>query len=175
MKLLLTLCLALSIPFGAAKSIHDFKVQALNSDKEIKLSDFKGKKLLVVNVASKCGYTPQYEGLQKLYETYGDKLAIVGFPCDQFLGQELDEEQEIAKFCKLNYGVTFPLSAVIEVKGDNQHPIYSFLTSKEQNGKGDYKVTWNFNKFLLDEEGQLIEYFGSGVKPMSDDILKHLK
>jgi glutathione peroxidase len=156
-------------------SIYDFKIKALDSDKEIDLASFKGKKLLIVNVASKCGYTPQYEDLQKLSMQYDDKLVVLGMPCDQFMGQELDTEIAIKQFCTDKFQVTFPMTTVIDVKGDNQHPIYQWLTNKELNGKGDYSVSWNFNKFLIDENGKLLEYFPSKVKPMDEEILKYLK
>ena len=155
-------------------SFHDFRIQALDSDETIDMSTFEGKKILVVNVASKCGYTPQYEDLQELSEKYSDQLVVIGFPCDQFMGQELDTELEIRNFCTERFHVTFPMTTIVEVKGDDQHPIYKWLTSKSLNGKGDYKVSWNFNKFLIDENGQLLEHFPSKVKPMDEEILKYL-
>jgi len=130
---------------------------------------------LIVNVASKCGYTPQYEDLQKLSMQYDDKLVVLGFPCDQFLGQELNTEKEIRSFCTNKFHVTFPMTTVVEVKGNDQHPIFQWLTQKSMNGKGDYKVSWNFNKFLIDENGNLMEYFSSKVKPMDEEIVKYLK
>ena len=157
-----------------AQTFHSFKIEALDSDEVIDLSSFKGKKVLVVNVASKCGYTPQYEGLQKLYDQYQDKLVVVGFPCDQFLGQELNVESDIREFCTEEFNVTFPMTTVIDVKGRKQHPIYSWLTQKSQNGKEDYSISWNFNKFMIDENGQLLEYFDSKVKPMNEEIMKYL-
>ncbi len=156
------------------KSIHDFKIEALNSDEVIDFSSFKGKKILIVNVASKCGFTRQYDDLEKLYEKYQDKLVIVGFPCNQFLMQEPGSEETIAEFCRVNYGVTFPMTTKINVKGKNQHPIYQWLTSKEYNGKDDYKVSWNFNKFLIDENGNLLEHFASKVEPFDEAIIKYL-
>lgn len=171
MQTLLILSLVFSIN---ASSIHDYKIKALDSDQIIDLAAFKGKKILIVNVASKCGYTPQYEDLQKLSMQYDDKLVVIGFPCDQFMGQELNTELEIKQFCTNEFHVTFPMTTVVEVKGDNQHPIYQWLTQKSMNGKGDYKVSWNFNKFLVDENGQLLEHFQSRVKPMDEAILKYL-
>lgn len=171
MKLLLILSLLLS---SAAPSIYDYKIKALESDEQIDLSSFKGKKLLIVNVASKCGYTPQYEDLQKLAMQYDDKLVVLGMPCDQFGGQELDSEIEIKQFCTERFNVTFPMTTVINVKGDDQHPIYQWLTQKSMNGLDDYTVSWNFNKFLIDENGKLLAYFPSKVKPMDEDILKYL-
>jgi glutathione peroxidase len=172
MKLLLILSLLLS---SAAPSIYDYKISALESSDQIDLSSFKGKKILIVNVASKCGYTPQYEDLQKLAMQYDDKLVVLGMPCDQFGGQELDSEIEIKQFCTEKFNVTFPMTTVIDVKGDNQHPIYQWLTKKSMNGKGDYTVSWNFNKFLIDENGQLLEYFPSKVKPLDEEIVKYFR
>lgn len=158
-----------------ATSIHDFKIKSLDNDEAINLADFKGKKILVVNVASKCGFTPQYEDLQKLSVQYDDKLVVLGFPCDQFMGQELNSEAEIKAFCTDKFHVTFPMTTMVEVKGKDQHPIYQWLTQKSQNGVGDYKISWNFNKFLIDENGQLLAYFPSNVKPMDEQILNYLK
>ncbi|MGL1885231.1 MAG: glutathione peroxidase [Reichenbachiella sp.] len=158
-----------------ATSFYDFKIQALDSEEEINFADFKGKKVLVVNVASKCGYTPQYKDLQALSQRYSDKLVVIGLPCDQFMGQELNEESLIKEFCTGEYNVTFPMTSVVEVKGKNQHPIYKWLTNKDQNGKDDYSISWNFNKFMIDEEGNLLEYYGSGVEPFSEEIVKYLK
>ncbi|MCG8311268.1 MAG: glutathione peroxidase [Cytophagales bacterium] len=171
-------CLLLYISFWAfnpGSTIHAYKIQALDSEEVIDLSSFEGKKILIVNVASKCGYTSQYENLQKLSVQYEDKLEVIGFPCDQFLGQELDTEAEIRTFCTSEFHVTFPMTTVVEVKGKNQHPIYRWLTQKDLNGKGDYKVSWNFNKFLIDENGELLEHFSSKVKPMDESILKYLR
>ena len=131
--------------------------------------------ILIVNTASKCGYTPQYEGLEKVYEQYKDKLVVIGFPCNQFGGQESGTNEEIVNFCKKNYGVTFPLADKIEVKGAGIAPIYQWLTQKAKNGVLDANIGWNFNKFLLDENGKMIAYFPSNVKPDSQDILAYLK
>lgn len=157
------------------KSIHDFEIQLLNSDEILNLSDFKGKKMLVVNVASMCGYTPQYKELETLSRKFGDQVAIVAFPCDQFGGQELDTEPEIEEFCSEKFQVSFPITTIIDVKGENQHPIYQYLTKEEMNGLRDYKVSWNFNKFLLDENGKLLAYFPSKVTPTDEAILKLIK
>lgn len=174
--MILNLLLFISFIFSVhTASIHDYKIQALDSDEVIDLSSFKGKKILVVNVASKCGYTKQYEALQKLSIQYDDKLVVLGFPCDQFMGQELDSEAEIKAFCTSEFQVTFPMTTMVEVKGDKQHPIYQWLTKKSMNGKDDYKISWNFNKFLIDENGNMIEYFPSNVKPMDEAIVKYLK
>lgn len=152
-------------------TIYDFKIPALTGDSTIDFSQFKGKKILVVNVASKCGYTPQYEGLQKLQEKYANNLVIIGLPCNQFMFQEPGGAEEIATFCSANYGVTFPLTEKVDVKGSDQHPLYTWLTSSELNKKGDYKVKWNFNKFLIDENGNLVGYFESGVKPFDKELI----
>ena len=156
-------------------SIYDLSFQNIETLDSVKLSSFKGKKILIVNVASKCGYTPQYTELQELYYEYSDKLVVIGFPCNQFLHQEPGTKEEILKFCQTHYGVTFPLSSKIDVKGHNQDPIYTWLTKKELNGVDNYHVSWNFNKFLIDENGKLIAYFDSDTKPMSEAIVKHLK
>ncbi|PCJ66772.1 MAG: glutathione peroxidase [Bacteroidetes bacterium] len=154
-----------------ATSFYDFSIPSLMDDNSLNMADYKGKKILVVNVASKCGYTPQYEGLQELHTKYGDQVQIIGFPCNQFMGQEPGGKEEIAQFCSKNYGVTFPLTTKISVKGDSQNEIYKWLTSKDLNGKDDYKVSWNFNKFLIDESGKLINHYGSKVTPMSDELI----
>ena len=171
---LIILLTSSSLLIAQNKSIHDFKIQALDSDELIDFNTFEGKKILIVNVASKCGYTGQYADLEKLYKSYEDQLVIIGLPCNQFLKQEPGSEEEIAQFCSSNYGVTFPMTTKIDVKGKDQHEIYQWLTSKELNGKDDYKVKWNFNKFLIDENGQLIDHFQSKVKPFDEAIVKYL-
>lgn len=155
-------------------SIHSFKVKSIEG-KTIDFSSFKGKKILVVNTASKCGYTPQYDALQKVYNQYKDKLVIVGFPANNFGGQEPGSDSEIQDFCKANYGVSFPMASKVSVKGSDMAPIYKWLTSKTENGVLDAEVGWNFGKFLLDENGKLLQYFPSKVKPDSDEILKFVK
>ena len=155
-------------------SVHNIKINNIQG-KEIDLSEYSGKKILFVNVASKCGFTPQYEGLQELYEKYQDKLMIIGAPCNQFKKQEPGNSTEIQEFCKLNYGVTFPITEKIEVKGDNKHPLYQFLTNKELNGVKSSSVKWNFQKYLVDENGNFLDYFYSMTNPMSSKITKHIK
>ena len=155
-------------------SLYNIEVERING-KKVALSEYKDEVLLVVNTASKCGYTPQYEGLEKVYEQYKDKLVVIGFPCNQFGGQESGTNEEIVNFCKKNYGVTFPLADKIEVKGAGIAPIYQWLTQKAKNGVLDANIGWNFNKFLLDENGKMIAYFPSNVKPDSEDILSRLK
>jgi len=157
-----------------AKSIYDFKVDGLSGG-TIDFSTFKGKKILVVNTASKCGFTPQYEYLQKLYEQYKDKLVIVGFPANNFGSQEPGTNDEIKAFCTKNYGVTFPMAAKVSVKGNDIAPIFKWLTNKSENGVLDAEIKWNFTKFLLDENGALIAKFDSNVSPMSDEIVKYLR
>jgi len=154
-------------------SIYQFKVAGLEGD-SIDFSAFKGKKILVVNTASKCGFTPQYKELEELYNKYKDKLVVVGFPANNFLRQEPGTNSEIAEFCQKNYGVSFPMAAKISVKGKHIAPIYKWLTHKSENGVMDAKVTWNFNKFLLDENGVLIAHFVSNVTPLSDQIVSKL-
>ena len=155
------------------KSIYDFKVEALDGG-TIDFASFKGKKILIVNTASKCGYTPQYEGLEALYKKMGGKLVIVGFPANNFGGQEPGTNIEINEFCKKNYGVTFPLASKISVKGDDMAPIYKWLCNKSENGVLDAEIKWNFNKFLIDENGKLLYYFDSKVTPMSDELISKL-
>jgi glutathione peroxidase len=155
-------------------SIYDFKVDGLSGG-TIDFSQFKGKKILIVNTASKCGFTPQYEYLEKLYEKYKDKLVIVGFPANNFGSQEPGTNDEIKAFCTKNYGVTFPMAAKVSVKGEDIAPIFKWLTNKTENGVMDADIKWNFTKFLLDENGNLLAKFDSNVAPMSDDIVKYLK
>jgi glutathione peroxidase len=156
-------------------NFYDMSINSVLGDKTIKLSDYKGKKILCVNVASECGFTPQYKELQQLADEYKDKLVVIGFPCNQFGGQEPGSGTEIKAFCEKNYGVTFLITEKIDVKGENQHPIYQWLTHKSANKLEDYSVKWNFGKFLISENGQLLDYFSSMTKPMSEEIVTHLK
>ena len=150
--------------------MHDFKVKDIEGN-EFDLSDLKGKKVLVVNTASKCGLTPQYEKLQKLYETYGgEDFTIIGFPANNFANQEPGSNSEIATFCQKNYGVTFPMMSKISVKGDDMHPVYQWLTSKSKNRLKDSEVQWNFQKYLIDENGNLVEVVKPKVKPDDEKI-----
>mgnify|MGYP000108730635 FL=1 len=174
MKTILSFILMMTTFVLNAQSIHSFKVAGIDG-KQINLAAYKGKKILIVNTASKCGYTPQYESLQKVYDQYKDKLVILGFPCNQFGGQEPGTNEEIVAFCKENYGVNFPLADKIDVKGANIAPIYQWLTQKAKNGVLDANISWNFNKFLLDENGKMIAYFPSNVKPESEAITAYLK
>jgi glutathione peroxidase len=174
MKNLATILILASSLMVNAQSIHSFKVKGIDG-KQIDFASFKGKMILVVNTASKCGYTPQYESLEKVYKQYKNKLVIIGFPCNQFGGQEPGSNEEIVSFCTKNYGVTFPLADKIDVKGASIAPIYQWLTQKSKNGVVDANISWNFNKFLLDENGKMIAYYPSNVKPDSEDILSRLK
>lgn len=150
-------------------SIYEIAINSI-SGTPIDLSDFKGKKMLIVNVASECGFTNQYKGLQELHEKYKDKLVVIGVPCNQFGGQEPGDASQIQSFCERNYGVEFLITEKIEVKGDDQHPLYAWLTKKELNGRKSSTVKWNFQKYLIDEEGNLIDYFYSITKPLSNKI-----
>ena len=150
------------------------KVKSIDGT-EYDYSQLKGKKVLIVNTASECGYTPQYDDLEKLYQAYKDKLIILGFPANNFGGQEPGTNEEIKEFCKSKYNVTYPMFEKISVLGDDMAPIYKWLTSKDLNGWNDQQPKWNFNKYLLDEEGNLVKYYSSAVKPMSDEIVSMLK
>lgn len=152
------------------KSFYDYKVKDINGE-EVDLSQFKGKKLLLVNVASKCGYTPQYADLQKLHEKHGDKVTIIGFPANNFGGQEPGTNEDIKQFCSENYGVSFPLMDKISVKGADKHPLYRWLSDKSLNGWNDKEPSWNFCKYLINEKGELVQFFPSSVKPMDDQII----
>lgn len=156
------------------KTIYDYKVESLDGN-EINFADFKGRKILIVNTASECGFTPQYADLEKLYEQYKDKLVIVGFPANNFGGQEPGTNAEIGTFCQKNYGVTFPMAAKVSVKGDDTAPVFKFLTEKELNGVKNSDILWNFTKFLIDENGKLIDSFVSTTKPTDEAITKYLK
>ncbi len=154
-----------------SESIYNIKVNKLDGT-SLDLKEFKGRKMLFVNVASKCGYTPQYAELQELYDDYSEKLEIFGVPCNQFGGQEPESDEEIAQFCKKNYGVTFTMLEKVDVKGSSQHPLYSWLTTKEKNGVMDATVRWNFHKFLVDEEGALINMYNSRTNPVGAEMLE---
>ncbi len=151
-------------------SFYDYKVKTIDGD-NFDMASLRGKKVLVVNTASKCGYTPQYEGLEDLYEKYkNDDFVIIGFPANNFMKQEPGTNEEIKEFCTKNYGVTFPMMAKISVKGDDIEPIYKWLTKEDLNGVMDSKVKWNFQKYLIDENGNLVDVIYSKEKPMSDKI-----
>lgn len=156
------------------KTIYEFKVESLDGG-TIDFSTFKGKKILIVNTASKCGYTPQYEGLEALYKKYKGKLVIVGFPANNFAFQEPGSNDDIAEFCKKNYGVTFPMAAKIDVKGGDMAPIYHWLTKKEYNGYDNSSVKWNFQKYLINEQGKLVGVYGSKVAPDSQELISAIE
>jgi len=159
---------------SAAVTIYDFKVPGLTGG-TVDFSKYKGKKILIVNTASKCGNTPQYSDLEKLYETYKDKLVIVGFPANNFGAQEPCSNEEIGEFCKKNYGVSFPMAEKVSVKGDDIHPVFKYLVDESKKLGQEDPIKWNFTKFLLDENGKLIAVINNKVNPMSEEITKYLK
>lgn len=151
------------------KSIYDFTVTTIDGE-EISMEQYKGKTLLIVNVASKCGFTPQYEGLQDIYEKYKDKdFLVLGFPCNQFGSQEPGTEEDIKEFCTTNFSVTFPMFSKIEVNGDEAHPMYKFLKDKAPGALGTKAIKWNFTKFLIDKEGNIVDRYGSSKEPAELD------
>lgn len=157
------------------QTIYQFKVEDL-SGKSFDFASLKGKKILVVNTASKCGYTPQYKDLEALYKKYKNQnFVIVGFPANNFGQQEPGTNKEIASFCELNYGVSFPMMSKISVKGKDMHPLYQFLTQKSKNGLKDSEVEWNFQKYLINEKGELEKVLLSAVKPTDDEIVNWIK
>lgn len=158
----------------APNNIHRFQLPSIDGG-TINFADYRGKKVLVVNTASECGYTRQYEGLEKLYKAHKNKLVVVGVPANNFGGQEPGTNEDIAAFCKKNYGVSFPLTTKVDVVGEKRHELFTWLTEKQHNGVLDATVKWNFNKFLLDEQGNLLAYFPSKTEPESEEILKYLK
>lgn len=162
------------MPATGTKSLHDFKTKTLDG-KEFNFASLKGKKVMIVNTASECGYTPQYKDLEALYEKYKDKnFVIVGFPCNDFGGQEPGNSTEIQSFCSKNYGVTFPMMEKVSITA-NPAPIYKWLTTKSENGVMDATVKWNFNKFLIDGNGHLVKYYASATKPMDEEIVKWIE
>lgn len=170
-NLLFLTLLMISLSAYSQKSFHDFKVKSLDGN-DFDLSSLKGRKVLVVNTASKCGLTPQYKQLQSLYEQYGgDKFVIIGFPANNFLQQEPGTSNEIREFCTSNYGVTFPMMEKISVKGNDIHPLYKWLTTKELNGVMDAPVSWNFQKFMIDENGKLVDMVPPRESPDCEKII----
>lgn len=159
---------------GSPSSLHEFSVEDIFGD-TYDLASLKGHKVMVVNTASKCGLTPQYEDLENLYQEYKDKgLVIIGFPANNFMNQEPGSNEEIVQFCQANYGVSFPMMSKISVKGSDKAPIYQWLTSKDLNGKMDSEVSWNFQKYLIDEDGQLVDMVPPREKPNSDRVIAWL-
>lgn len=167
--LLLTVFLLMGL-IGTSQTIYDFKVTDIDGN-EFDMSSLKGKKVMIVNTASKCGLTPQYEELEALYKMYKDSnFIIIGFPSNDFMSQEPGSDGEIKEFCSKNYGVTFPMMSKIEVKGKNKHPLYQFLTEKSKNGYSDNSVKWNFQKYLINEDGKLVQVISPTTKPLSEEI-----
>jgi glutathione peroxidase len=156
--------------FAQSSGFYDFKVRTLEGG-DFDFSTLKGKKVMIVNTASKCGNTPQYKDLEEVYEKYGDLLVIIGFPANNFMNQEPGSAAEIRKFCTENYGVTFPIMEKISVKGNDMHPLYKWLTLKDKNGVMDSEVKWNFQKYLIDENGNLVDVINPKEKPSSDKVL----
>ena len=170
-----TIAMNFTKPNHVQNNIYDFTMESIDGE-QVKLSDFKGKTILVVNVASKCGLTPQYEDLQALYESYKDKgLVILGFPANNFMGQEPGSNSQIKQFCSSKFSVTFPMFSKISVKGRDIHPLYKYLTKKSENGKIDAPVQWNFQKFLIDKEGNLVESIAPGERVSDPSILDKIK
>lgn len=172
--MVLSLILISAVVFGQ-QSFYDFKVKDIDG-KDFDLSSLKGKKVLVVNTASKCGLTPQYKQLEELFKTYGgEKFTIIGFPANNFMKQEPGSNKEIAEFCEKNYGVTFKMMSKISVKGDDMAPLYQWLTAKSKNGVMDSEVKWNFQKYLIDESGHLVDVIDPKVKPDDEKIVSWIK
>lgn len=173
--LILTAALLFSLTVSAQKNIYSFVVKDIDG-KPFPLSQLKGKKVMIVNVASKCGFTPQYKALEALYKKYkNDGFVIIGFPANNFKHQEPGTNAEIKKFCTLNYGVTFPMMAKISVKGDDMAPLYHWLTEKKLNGKMNSTVKWNFQKYLINRDGTLAEVFNPWIKPDNKKIIDWIK
>ena len=155
------------------QSIYDIKIKGIHGGL-IDLNESRGKKMLIVNTASNCGFTKQYAELQELHEKFSDVLTVIGVPCNQFGGQEPGSPDDISTFCEINYGVSFALTEKVDVKGPGQHPLYTWLTRKDLNGVKNSSVKWNFQKYLIDEEGNLMDFYYSLTSPMSSKILKKL-
>ena len=155
---------------AAPASVYDFTVKSIDG-KDVKLSQYKGKKLLIVNTASECGYTPQYKQLEELYKKHGSKVTVLGFPANNFGGQEPGTEAQIATFCEKNYGVTFPLFSKVSVKGADTAPLFKYLADKKQNGTVGEAPSWNFCKYLVDEKGHVMKFYKSDVTPLSPELL----
>jgi glutathione peroxidase len=158
-----------------AQSIYDLSV-SLNNGKSLPLQTYKGKKLLLVNTASNCGYTNQYEDLQKLYQQFNDRLEIIAFPANDFKEQEKGSDNDIAQFCQVNFGVTFPLATKsVVIKSGDQNNIFKWLTDKSKNGWNEQPPVWNFSKYLVNEQGSLTHYFDPSVSPLSEEVMKAVK
>ena len=155
---------------AASATVYDFTVKTIDG-KDVNLSQYKGKKMLIVNTASECGYTPQYKELEELYKKHGDKVTVLGFPANNFGGQEPGTNEQIATFCEKNYGVTFPLFGKVSVKGDDTAPLFKFLADKSKNGAVSEAPNWNFCKYLVNEQGQVVKFYPSKVKPLSEELV----
>ena len=173
-NLILLIMILLSSSTVAQESIYDIKLNDINND-PVDLGQFKGKYLLIVNVASKCGFTPQYEELEEMQRNYKEDLVVIGLPCNQFGGQEPGSSREIQEFCSSNYGISFLLTEKIKVKGEGQHKLYCWLTDKTLNGRSNSSVRWNFQKYLVSPKGELLDYFYSMTNPMSPKITSILE
>ena len=174
-SLILLMAIMMTGTIQAQESFYDLNAEDITGEM-VDFSQFKGKKVLIVNTASKCGFTPQYEGLQKLHEDYaGEDFVIIGFPSNDFMNQEPGTEAEIQAFCEKNYGVEFLMMSKVAVKGDDMHPVYQWLTQKAKNGVQDSKVSWNFQKYMISETGELIEMFSTKVKPQDEKIVSLIK
>ncbi len=156
----------------AISSFYDFKMPALDGGEMIDFQQFKGKKVVLLNVASKCGYTPQYADWEAFHKEHGDNIVVLGFPANNFMGQEPGSNEEIASFCQKNYGVTFQMFEKVSVKGDDQAPLYQWLSQKDKNGWNDKEPSWNFCKYVVNEKGELINFFASGIKPEDAEFRK---
>lgn len=157
------------------QNLYDFKIKSLTDESIIDLSTYRGKKVIILNVASECGYTPQYANWQKFHEAHGDKVIVLGFPSNDFGAQEPGDNKQIASFCQKNYGVTFQLFDKITVKGENKHALYKWLSTKELNGWNEKEPSWNFCKYVVNEKGELTNYFGSKVLPTDEVFLAAIK
>lgn len=153
-----------------SKTVYDYQLKDIQG-KDIDLSQYRGKKLLLVNTASACGFTSQYKQLEELHQNYKDKLEVIGIPCNDFGAQEPGTEEEIEKFCEVNFGVTFPLTEKVTILGEGQHPLYGYLTKKDLNGYRDSEVKWNFQKYLINEEGKLVKIFSAAADPVSEEVI----
>lgn len=173
--ILMTFLLIMNIKAVGNMSIYEIEIETITGE-QATLADYAGKVIVIVNVASKCGFTGQYEGLQALYEEYKEKgVVVLGFPANNFKKQEPGTNEEIQSFCSLNYGVTFPMFSKISVKGDDIHPLYKYLTSKETNPEHNGEISWNFNKFIIGKDGKILDRFGSMTKPQSKKMKKAIE
>jgi glutathione peroxidase len=157
-----------------ANTVYNYKLKSIKGE-DFDLAAFKGKKILLVNTASACGLTPQYKQLEELYKNFKDKVEVVGLPCNDFAGQEPGTEKDVQQFCETNFAVTFPLTSKVKIKGDEVHPLYQFLTKKELNSLSDSEVMWNFQKYLIDETGNLAAVFAPPVDPLSEEVIKAIE